>query len=264
MTASRLNVFSALAIGVMLTIACFRPMPVFAHAAQIKPEAVQDMPKASVTEATPTTPVAHASESQQTEHSEAGHTETGHDAKHEGGLPQLDITTYPGQLLWLGLIFFFLYRFIRDEAAPGFRKVECQRNDKISADLADADAAQKASESARTEYDATLHHAYNRAREGLNLVKSTLAEHGAAQEAIEAETTKRQWLEAESAILAAQNMAIAHLKDASKDIVRDAVQKIAPITPNDKLLHAAVDAAWQAHTARLNTRKDSGATQEAA
>ncbi len=77
------------------------------------------------------------------------------------GMPQLDVSTFPSQILWLLIAFFLLYRLLAKSALPSIETVLEKRKSRIERDLV---AAEKFSEDA-----AKAEHAYaemhRRARE---------------------------------------------------------------------------------------------------
>lgn len=73
-----------------------------------------------------------------------------------GGLPQLDVSTWPGQLFWLAVSFTVLFMMMWKVVLPRLRNAIEERRDRIADDLdTAADFKQKADESA-AEYEKLL------------------------------------------------------------------------------------------------------------
>ena len=65
-----------------------------------------------------------------------------------GGLPQLDFQWWPGQIVWLVIIFIAMLVFVRLFAAPRVGGTIDAREDKISGDIADARRLKEEAEAA--------------------------------------------------------------------------------------------------------------------
>ncbi len=80
-----------------------------------------------------------------------------------GGLPQLDITTWPSQLFWLVVTFVIGYVLISSLVAPSISSVLENRSTKISDDLETAKKAQYNAKEVYTSYEETLSEARSQA-----------------------------------------------------------------------------------------------------
>ena len=76
-----------------------------------------------------------------------------------GGLPQLDITTWPSQLFWLVVTFVIGYFLISLLVAPSISSVLENRSNKISDDLETAKRAQDNAKDVYNSYEETLREA---------------------------------------------------------------------------------------------------------
>jgi F-type H+-transporting ATPase subunit b len=91
-----------------------------------------------------------------------------------GGLPQMDIGTYPSQIFWLIVTFGILYLFMWKFAIPKLRTTVEERKDKISTDIDDADELKIEAESILSEYKAKITESNTEATEIYNSTKSTI------------------------------------------------------------------------------------------
>lgn len=71
-------------------------------------------------------------------------------------LPQLDASTYAGQIFWLAVCFLILYFGIANAVLPRIRAVLQQRAFRIESDIQKADEFRKEAEAILAEYDAML------------------------------------------------------------------------------------------------------------
>ncbi len=178
----------------------------------------------------PPTPVTHAVE----------------DAAHgaaEGGLPQLDFATWPGQIFWLAVTFGLLYLFLSRSVLPKIGTVIEERLDKIADDLdeagrlkAQADDAAKAYEKALGDARAKAHAIAGETRDKLN---AEIAKETEAAETVFAEKTDA----AEARIRKTTQAALANVRDAAADAAAAIVAKLSGGAPDPAAVSKAVDAA---------------------
>ncbi|NWG46999.1 MAG: F0F1 ATP synthase subunit B' [Alphaproteobacteria bacterium] len=141
------------------------------------------------------------------------HAETGAYDSHEGGgLPQLDTSTYAGQLFWLALTFVFLYLMMSRVALPRVASVLEERRERIAADLDKAEELRGESEAAVAAYEAALAEARAKA---VRIANDTRARVQAEIDALKAETDaelKLKLTEAEARIEAMKESALAKVR----------------------------------------------------
>ena len=80
-----------------------------------------------------------------------------------GGLPQLDISTWPSQIFWLIVTFLIGYILISSLVAPSISSVLEKRSTKISNDLEKAKKAQQNAKEVFNTYEASLNEARSQA-----------------------------------------------------------------------------------------------------
>lgn len=74
----------------------------------------------------------------------------------EGGMPQLDVTTYPNLIFWLIVALVALYFILTRIALPRIAAVLAERNDAIANDLEEAALYKRRAEEAENSYNAAL------------------------------------------------------------------------------------------------------------
>jgi F-type H+-transporting ATPase subunit b len=77
-------------------------------------------------------------------------------ASQGGGLPQMDIGSYPSQIFWLIITFGVLYIFMWKIAIPQLRTTVEERKDKVSMDLHDAEQLKTEAKSILEEYETKI------------------------------------------------------------------------------------------------------------
>lgn len=142
------------------------------------------------------------------------------------GLPQLDATLFPEQLVWLALSFALLYVLMAFVALPAVRRTQDKRGSTIAADLA---AAQSANESARNmmaQYEKALADARNEAQATLAQISATAAKDSAQKQAEQQKQLSQKLAEAEARIATARDAAVRDVQAQAADLATAIVDKI--------------------------------------
>ncbi len=162
------------------------------------------------------------------------------EAHSSGGLPQLDVSTWPGQLFWLAITFSVLYLMMWKVVLPRIRNAIEERRDRIADDLdAAADFRQKAADSA-TEYERLLSEARAKAQ-GLAMSNRAEVEQEMAAEAdlADQEIAKRQEA-AEERIAEMRTKALAKVNTIAVEATRAIIVRLTGAELDDKSIEAAV------------------------
>ncbi|WP_022703989.1 F0F1 ATP synthase subunit B' [Pseudorhodobacter ferrugineus] len=94
-----------------------------------------------------------------TEAQDAGavtHAAAGHEAAASGGMPQLDITTWPNQIFWLLVTLVAIYLILTRVALPRISAVLAERRGTITNDLAAAEELKQKATEAEAAYNKAL------------------------------------------------------------------------------------------------------------
>jgi len=161
------------------------------------------------------------------------------------GLPQLDVATFPPQLIWLAISFAVLYLMMSKVALPRISQVLEERQHRIEDNMKKAAALQGEAEAAAQAYEKAMETARNEAH-GVML---------RANEQIAQETAKRleelsarldgETRAAEQEIAKAKENAMIDLGRMSGEIVILAADKLAGETLDEKEVAAAVGAVME-------------------
>lgn len=197
-----------------------------------------DAPAPPVTVAS-TVPLANASELAQASVSAEDTTATTEHAKGEEGLPQLNTAHWPGQIIWLVIVFAVFYALIAGVFAPRLRKVIDKRGSTIAEDLANARAIRDEAEAQAREAEAETAAAHAAAKKlGQDAIARSNAEIAAAQAVEDAKLNTRLG-EAEARIKAASDEAMSHVRDIASDTASALVAKLTGKAPTQAALKSA-------------------------
>jgi F-type H+-transporting ATPase subunit b len=182
--------------------------------------------------ATPTAPAESHGETHGSTVAEGGH---------EGaGLPQLDSSHYPSQLLWLAISFGLLYLLLSRVLLPKVENALARRRHHIEADLAGARQLQKQSEEVAAAYEAALAEARGKASGIAGDMRAKLtaevdAERNRVDEAIVAKIAA-----GESDIADTRRKALGEVEGITTAVVGDIVNRLIGRTPGPAEVKAAI------------------------
>jgi F-type H+-transporting ATPase subunit b len=143
-----------------------------------------------------------------------------------GGLPQLDTAQWPGQMVWLAIIFGLLYICVSRLFVPRLKKVIDTRQKTLADALSEARTMRDEAEAQAKEAQADLKRAQAEARtlasEAISRTNKLLAEREAKDEAI----IMAKLEEAEASIAKARTKAMSHVKSIAKDTTAELIKKL--------------------------------------
>lgn len=160
-----------------------------------------------------------------------------------GTLPQLDMSTYPSQLLWLVITFGALYLVLSRVLLPRIANAIETRHGRIAADLANAeklnDDARKASEA----YDAALADARAKANAIAQENRAAVVKELEAEQAkVDGELAGRM-ATAEKQIAATRNKAMGEVSSIASQLVEDVVNELTGSRPSAASVKSAISSA---------------------
>ena len=160
--------------------------------------------------------------------------------EHAGGFPPFDAHTFASQLIWLALAFILLYVLMAKWALPQVGRVIENRQKRIADDIAAAGALKKQSDDAVAAYEKALADARGRAQAIANETREKQAAAAdAARKKIEDELNAKM-AEADKAIAAAKEAAMANVRSVAEEAAAAIVQRLIGTTPGEKAVAAAV------------------------
>jgi F-type H+-transporting ATPase subunit b len=148
------------------------------------------------------------------------------------GLPQFDLGQWPGQMVWMLVIFGILVLLFTFVFAPRVGGAIAEREDKIGADIGEArrlrDEAEAQSKAAADE----LAEARTRAQRLAADAKSAVANEAARRQADEEARLGQVMAEAEARIAAARAEAMSHVRGIAAETAQAIVEKLTGSAPS--------------------------------
>jgi F-type H+-transporting ATPase subunit b len=155
-------------------------------------------------------------------------------------VPQLDVSTFASQIFWLIICFGTLYYLLSRKALPRVAEILEARQDRIAADLDEAQRLRVEAEAALAEYEAAIAKAQAEAQALL----------GESQARLQAETARRQAeldarlaeqvATAEAQIAEAKQAALDELRTAAVGVAQAATAQLAGLKVTKKTAEAAL------------------------
>ncbi len=163
-------------------------------------------------------------------------------------MPQLDITLYPPQIIWLVISFVLLYLAMAKLALPRISEALEKRCDRIDGDLDKAAVLKDEADEVLAAYEQSMAEAKAQALEVIKQASDRLAEDSVARHAALSTTMSEQAQSAEAAIARAKESALADIGGIAEDITDQATAKLIGVKNVDKKqLQNAVAAAVKEH-----------------
>jgi F-type H+-transporting ATPase subunit b len=156
-------------------------------------------------------------------------------------MPQLDISTFTPQLVWLAIWFVVLYLLMAKLAMPRIARAMEARRRRREDDLARAAQLKAEAEAANAAYQKTLAEARAQAQAAIKETSDRLAAEAAKQQRALAATLAEQIEAAERRIAATKEQALAEVRGIAVDVGRSVVEKLTGAAPDAAKMAAAVD-----------------------
>jgi F-type H+-transporting ATPase subunit b len=141
-------------------------------------------------------------------------------------MPQLDVSTFLPQLVWLAITFIGLYVLMTALVLPRIGRVLAERTDRIEGTLVRAQALRAEAEAARDSYDSALAAARAKAHdEVVRVMERAKADTNSRLEA-QAHALAAKAREAEANVERAKDRALAGINEAAAEIAKAAAEKL--------------------------------------
>ena len=155
-------------------------------------------------------------------------------------MPQLDLTKFPTQLIWLAICFVALYVILNWVAIPRIVAVIDERQRRIDADLEKAAALKADAEQAMEAYEKAMAAARGGSRDILRKAADALSHEAEERQKALGETLARQVREGEERIAASKRQALAEIETVAASLARDVAMKLAEVSADEATAEAAV------------------------
>jgi F-type H+-transporting ATPase subunit b len=141
-------------------------------------------------------------------------------------MPQLDVSTFTPQLVWLAITFICLYLLMTGLVLPRIGRVLAVRKDRIEGTLARAHALKNEAEAARDGYDKALTEARAKANSDVNaVIERTKADINAKLD-VQSQMLNAKARTAEETLGQAKDKALASVNDVAVEIAKAAAEKL--------------------------------------
>jgi F-type H+-transporting ATPase subunit b len=157
-------------------------------------------------------------------------------------MPQLDVTTFPPQLIWLAITFIVLYLLMAKLGLPRISRVLEQRNRTIEGDLEKAQQMKVEAEAVIAAYERALGEARQQAQLTLKETTERLNAEAAERQRQTAAKLGAETAAAERRIAEALTIALANVRDMAVEVARAAGSRLAGGALDGARAAAAVDA----------------------
>jgi len=158
-------------------------------------------------------------------------------------MPQLVISTFIPQLVWLAITFTILYVLMGRVGLPRVRAAIERRRERVDGDLGRAAALKSEPDATLAAYERPLAAARAAAQETLRLTGERLAAEAAERQRQLAATLAAQIAAAEQRIAAGKEQAAAEIRDIAADVAASIVEKLTGLAPDAGEMRGAVDRA---------------------
>lgn len=162
-------------------------------------------------------------------------------------MPQLDISTFTPQIIWLIITFGVLYLLMAKLALPRIGSILEQRQNRIEDNLAMAQNLKRESEVDAKSYETAILEAREQARTSTQLAIKEMSEESQRRQSELNDRLVNEVKSAEERIAQARKKAMSNISEMAEDIVLDAAESLIGITPNKDTIKNAVSAKLKGH-----------------
>ncbi len=158
-------------------------------------------------------------------------------------MPQLDVSTFTPQLVWLAITFVVLYLLMSKLGLPQVNAILEARRKRVDDDLARAAEIKAEADTVVAAYQRTLAEARARAQAAIKERTDKFATEAAERQRQLAESLAEQTRAAEREIGAAKERAFSEIRNVAVDVARSVTEKLTGLAADEARLAPAVDRA---------------------
>ncbi len=166
-----------------------------------------------------------------------------------GGLPQMDVRTFPSQLFWLAVSFALIYIVMAKISLPRVRETLDNRNARKDSHLDQAGQLSEEAEKVKKAYEKSLAEAQKKAADAMAAAARDASAKAAEEQSAFAEKARKRLAETDRNIAAAKTEALGSMTEIATGIASDIAQKVANMSVAEADAKRAVEAALKEHTA---------------
>jgi F-type H+-transporting ATPase subunit b len=142
------------------------------------------------------------------------------------GLPQFDGAWWPGEMVWLLIIFAVVFALMAKVFVPRLSGTITEREDRIAGDIAQARKLKAEADVQAAQADADIAQARGRAQKLAAEAKARVQAEAAARQTEEEAKLAKTLAEAEAAIRSSRDEAMGHVRDIASDTALAIVEKL--------------------------------------
>jgi len=161
-------------------------------------------------------------------------------------MPQLDISTFSTQIVWLVITFASLFLIMWRVAVPRISDALEQRQTRMDDNLNKAAEFKKEAEAAIEAYEKTLAEAREAAHSAMADAQAALTAETAAKDAELSAKIKTMLGESEASIAKATDEAMSNVREVAEEVASAAAERLLGETVDASVVTSAVDAATKA------------------
>lgn len=161
-------------------------------------------------------------------------------ASHGGGLPQFDLSQWPGQIAWLIITFVVLYILFQWVFVPNIGETISQREDRIAGDIKAARRLKEEAEAQARAAAEEMSAARDRAQKLAADAKAEAKSNAAKQRAEEAGRLAKGFADAEARIAAARDSAMQHVHSIAAETAEAMISKLTGSPASSAEIEAAL------------------------
>lgn len=167
----------------------------------------------------------------------------------DGGLPQLDPSSYASQLFWLVVTFAITYVAMAKFVVPNIREVLERRRNQIQHDLDTAERAQRDAESAKNAYMQAMHEAKENSKKQIAEAQKEVDRLISAEQAKVAAELDAKMAESATRIAEQRKQAYASIAPMLTDIVSDITKRMTGKEPDSAMVAEKIALKLKEHQA---------------
>ncbi len=166
-----------------------------------------------------------------------------------GGLPQMDASTYPGQIFWLAVSFALIYVVMAAISLPRVRETLDRRQAHKDSNLDKAGQFNDEAEKVKKAYEKSLAEAQKKAATAMAAAARDASAKAAQEQSAFAEKARKRLADTERNIAKAKTEALGSMTEIATGIAADITQKVANLSVDEADAKRAVETALKEHAA---------------
>lgn len=171
----------------------------------------------------------------------SAHEQHAQDEHSSGGLPQLNLSTYPSQIFWLFVAFILMYVMFSASVLPKISDTLERRHETISSDLETADNLNTQTNAVRSEYEQAIEEARHNGAAVLNDLKAEIRKEVDESYNEFKDRSLDEIRQVEQRCEELKVRLLSEMKTASAEITSEIVTKVASIETSPKDAEAVID-----------------------